>query len=239
MATLTIKNESPATLEFATPGGVVKLEAGKSAELTDKQLKSPGFAEAVLAGKASIAPVNNPGKDQTDLAKAVLPAIVTGTGAKVAQLKARFDQSQKELLKLREAFNKTRKLVESNLDTAQSTVTGWPGLRKAVKNLILDTEAESPAVKEKKEALKSIEKELEDLKQEDLAATHRTLEDWFKDRLAKEQAVKEAREALAKVSQEKANPLIVEVETLDASIAAVQAIAKNKAIGKEIPEFGQ
>jgi hypothetical protein len=67
----------------------------------------------------------------------------------------------------------------------------------------------------------------------------RPLEDWFKERVAKEQKVKEAREALAKLNQEKANPLIAEVETLDASIKAMRAIAKDKAAGKEIPELGQ
>lgn len=235
---MTVKNESAATVEFPTPGGVVKLEAGKSEDLTDKQLKSPGFADAVLAGKVSIGPVNNPGKDQTELAKAVLPPIVTGAGAKIAQLKARFDQSQNELLKLREAFNKTRKVVESNLDAAQSSVSGWPGLRKAVKTLIFDAEAESADVKQKRDALKAVEKELEDLKMEDLAVTKRTREAWFEDRLAKEQAVKDARDALAKVNKEKANPMIAEVETLDGRIEAVKAIAKHKVIGKEIPEFG-
>ena len=239
MAKLTIKNESGTKLEIQTPGGLLKLGPGESADVTEKHLKAQALADALYAGKASIGPTANPSKEQVDLAKAVLPPLVIGAGAKLIQAKGRFDQSQKELLKLREAFNKTWKGAESNLTSAQEATTGWPSLRKAVKGLILDSDVEPDVVKEKKDALKALEAELNALKNEDLAVTHRTLEEWYLDRAAKEQQVKAAREALAKVSKEKANPLFAKIETVEANIATAQAIAKNKAIGKEIPEFGQ
>jgi hypothetical protein len=239
VATLTIKNDSDAPLEFTTPGGAVSIAPGKSEDLTEKKLKSPVLADALLSGDASIVPIADPTKEgKSDLARAVLPAIVAGTGAKLAKLKTRFDQSQKELIKLRESFNKTRKQVEASLDEAQGSLSGWPGVRKAVKNLILDAEAEDPAVKEKKDALAALEAELKALKSEDLAATGRSLEDWYKDRVAKEQAVKDAAAALAKIAKEKANPLAGQLDALDVGVAGVQAIVKSKVIGKEIPEFG-
>jgi vacuolar-type H+-ATPase subunit I/STV1 len=240
VATLTIKNESGAKLEFATSGGAVKLDPGESKELSGNQLKGQGLADAILLGNASIQVAPNPGKDQVDLAKTVLPPLVTSTGARVTQLGSRFDQSQKELVKLREAFNKTWKAAESNLGAAHAATAGWANLRKAVKGLILDTEEVNEAVKERKDAVKALEQGLEKLKNENLADTPgRTLEHWYADRVAAEKALEEARAALANVRKEKSNPIVAEIETVEAGIARVQAIQKNKAIGKEIQEFGQ
>lgn len=242
MATLTIKNESGAKLALATPAGQVELEPGAQVELSDRQLGSQDLADALYSGKVAFVIPGRPAKEQVELAKAVLPRLAAGSGTKLTQAKARFDQSQKELMHLRQAFNKTWKAAEIHLGAAKATAAGWPGLRRAIKALILDTEEEDRSVKEKKEALTALEKELEELKAlgaEDLAVQARTLDDWYKDRVVKEHAVQKARDAWEKVSKEKTNPLIAQMDALDAGAGAVRAIAKDDAIGREVPEFGR
>jgi hypothetical protein len=239
VATLTIKNESGANIEFATPGGVVKLDAGASAELNETQLRSGALADALYRGKLSVTPKPNPSEAQIALAKAVLPSLVSGAGARLLQLQNRFDQAQTELQKLRTAFNKTWKVADSSLGAAKSGALGWPGLRQAVKGFILDTETEPPEIEKKREALEALEQELETLKQEDLSQTGRTLEEWYADRVAKEQAIKEATAALAEVTLQKANPLVAAVDAVDARVGQISGIAPATAIGQEIPAFGQ
>jgi hypothetical protein len=238
VATLKIKNESGAKIEFPTPGGAVKLDAGASADLNEKQLKSSALAEAVLLGRVSFTAAGNPSAEQTALAKAILPAIVTGANARLTQLKARFDQSQAELLRLRDAFNKTWKVAEASLGATKNGVSGWPTVRKAVKALILDAEREAPEVAEKRDALKALQKELKDLKKEDLGQSGRSLEDWYQDRVAVEQAITEATEALDNVARVRSNPLIAELDSIDERMGVIDAIKPDKAIGSEIPKFG-
>lgn len=239
MATLKIKNESGAKLELPTPGGVVSLDTDASADLNEKQLKSPAFADALLHGRLSITVGDTPSDEEIALAKAVLPPVVTGARARLTQLKSRFDQSQAELVKLRDAFNRTWKVAEASLGATKSGVAGWPGLRDAVTSLILDADEEPADIREKREALEAAQKELDTLKSEDLGETGRTLEQWYADRVAKENAVRDAAAALAKVSQEKANPLIADLTAIDARVGAIQAIKQDAAIGAEIPQFGR
>jgi hypothetical protein len=239
VTTLTIKNESGAKIEFATPGGAVSLDPGASAELNEKQLRSGALADALYAGKLSVTPKPNPTKEQIALARAVLPPLVTGADARLIQLRTRFDQAQAELVKLRTAFNKTWKVADSSLGAAKDSAVGWPGLRKAVKGFILDTETEDPGIEQKREALEALEEELTALKQEDLSQTGRTLEAWYADRVAKEQTVKEATEALAEVTKAKANPLVAQVDAVDARVGQISGITPATAIGEEIPAFGQ
>jgi hypothetical protein len=240
VATLSITNQTDKTMEFPTPGGAVRIEPRASKDLSEKQLKSPVLAEALRSGTAVIArPADRFTPEQRALAKAVLPAIITSTGARLTQLRTRFDQSHQELQKLREAFNKTRRIAAENLDLVKASVEGWPGLREVAATLLLEGEEEDAAVTEKKKALEDAERALEEVKNEDLAVSLRPREEWFADRVAREAAVKAAREALAKVAREKANPLVGEIETLTAGVAAVRAIAKDRAVGGEIPEIGR
>jgi small-conductance mechanosensitive channel len=238
VATLKIKNESGAKIEFATPAGAVKLDAGASAELNEQQLKSTALADAMLLGKVSLTTPANPSAEQIALAKAVLPPIVTGARARLTQLKARFDQSQAELLRLRDAFNKTWKVAEASLGATKSGVSGWPTVRKAVKALILDAERESAEVTDKRDALKALQKELKDLKKEDLGQSGRSLEDWYQDRAALERAIAEATEALDSLARRQSNPLVAELESIEEHIGVIDALKADKAIGGEIPKFG-
>ena len=239
MTTLKIKNEKGGELKIETGGDPVKLAAGAEADLSEKELKSQGFVKALEEGSVSFVNVAKPNKDQITLARAILPSLVKAAGGRIGNLKSRFEQSQKELLKQRDSFIKAWNVADANLTAAQKAVPGWPALQKAVKNLLLDTKVDDLEVTEARNAIKAIQKEIGDLKKEDLAVSGRTREVWFADRLAKEQTLKDAEAALSKVDAEKADPLAEEVATVDTAVAALAGLKKDKAIGPEIAEFGK
>jgi hypothetical protein len=239
MATLRIKNVTDAELKIETGGAPVTLAANEEKELSEKDLMSRGFAKAIEAGSVSFVIPDDPGQDQIELARKVLPPLVTAMRDGIGNHKNRFEQSQRALLQLREPFNKAWKIAKAHLEVAQTSTSGWLAVKQAVQKLLLDTQEEDSSVKQAREAVESIEQEIDELKNEDLAATGRSLEEWFADRFAKEQALKEAQEALAKVSAEKTDPLAIEVASVDGTVAALTALTEDKAIGKEIAEFGK
>jgi hypothetical protein len=239
MTTLTIKNETGEELIIETGGAPVKIPAGGSAKLSDKELNSRAFAAALEAGKISFANVPNPGPDEIDLARKVLPPLVASMRDRLGKFKNQFEQSQKDLLRQRDSFNKTWNVAETRLGAVQSAPAGWAALKQAVKNLLLDTNTEDPAVTNQKKAIKKLEDVIGKLRNEDLAQTNRSREEWYAERIAKEQELKQAQNELAKLSAEKADPLAADVATLDATVTAVAALKKDKAIGKPIAEFGQ
>jgi hypothetical protein len=237
--TLKVKNETAAELQIQTSTGPVKIAAGAQADLTENQLTSKGFADALAAGSVSFANVAKPTNEEIALARKALLPLVAATQSRAGTLKGRFDQSQKELLRLRESFNKLWKVAEAQFTQAQTSTAGWKALKNAVKNLLIDTVVEPPDVAAKKKAVADLEEDIEDLKKEDLAVSGRTREQWLADRLAKEQALKEAHAELDKVSSQKADPLIAQVASIDGAVTAIGALTKDNAIGKELPEFGK
>ena len=238
MATLTVKNNTGEDLAFKTPAGVVKVKAGATSDLTDKQLSAPVLVDAVASGQISfLPPADEPNWDEIVLARSVLPPIVRGTASKLTQLTTRFEKSRSDLVRLREAFNSARSVVAAQLDAAKAAVKGWPELEKAVQAFIVATEQENAEEKKAKEELKAAEKKLDELKEEDLQTSHRTLEQWYTDRVAQETAVREAREAERTIRKTHENPLVPEVRLLTLAVANLQAIVKEGVIGPEIPEL--
>ena len=143
------------------------------------------------------------------------------------------------MLALRTGYNKTWKTAETDLNLAQTGVVGWPALQKAVKELLLDTKAKDLDVAVKEAAVAEIEKAIDALNKEDLAATGRTLEQWFADRQAKEQQLATAKSELAAAQAKTADPLAAEVAAISAAVTAVTGLVKDQAIGKEVPVFGE
>lgn len=237
--TLRIKNETGAELEIQTGGAPVKIAAGAQTDLTEKQLASKGFSEAVHAGSVSFVNIAAPTQEQIELGRKILPALVSSMGERIGNVKGRFEKSQGELFKMRASYNKSWKVAESQFTVAQTSTAGWPTVRKAVKNLLLDTVAEDPAVTAKKQEIKSLEDDIADLNKEDLAVSGRTLEQWFADRYTKEQALIKAKDDLAKLTSKNTDPLTIPVASIDGAVTALSALTKGKAIGAEIPEFGK
>ncbi len=237
--TLKVKNESGAELEIQTGGAPVKIAAGAEADLTEKQLASKGFSEAVQAGTVSFVNIANPTQEQVDLARKILPALVSSLGERISNVKSRFEKSQGELLKMRTSFNKSWKVAESQFTVAQASTAGWANVRKAVKNLLFDTATEDPEVAAKKQEIKELEDDIAELNQEDLAVSGRTLDDWFKDRNGKELALAKAKDDLSKLNVQASDPLQTPVASIDGAVTALGGLTKAKAIGAEIPEFGK
>src|SRR2546421_2475469 len=102
-------------------------------------LKSAGVRDALQTGKVSFAEIPHPAEDQIKLAGEVLPPLVTATGAQIVNYKVRYEQSAKQLEKLRDDYNKTWKSAAAQLAAAQKAAEMWPALEKAVKALVLDT----------------------------------------------------------------------------------------------------
>jgi hypothetical protein len=237
--TLRVKNESGAELEIQTGGAPVKIAAGAEADLTEKQLASKGFSEAVQAGSVSFVNIMAPTQEQVDLARKILPALVSSLGERIGNVKGRFEKSQGELLKMRTSFNKSWKVAESQFVVAQASTAGWPTVKKAVKNLLFDTAVEDPAVTAKKQEIKDLEDDIVELNKEDLAVSGRTLEEWFTDRNAKEMALTKAKDDLNKLNAQKTDLLATPVASIDGAVTALSGLTKAKAIGTEIPEFGK
>ncbi|HYP07853.1 MAG TPA: hypothetical protein VER03_16590 [Bryobacteraceae bacterium] len=239
MATLNVKNNSAADVEFETPTGPVKIEANKDKNLGEKELTSKGFAKALDGGSLSFAQVQNPSGDVVELARRILPPLIASMRDRITNQRGRFEAVQKDLLKLRESFNKSWKVAEAQLAASQGSIAGWPAVRNAAKNLLIDTKVEDAEVTQKKQAVTDIEAEIAVLNSEDLAQSGRTLDQWFADRYAKEQALTQAKDELAKVNVQKSDPLATDVASVDGAVTALGALTKAKAIGAEIPEFGK
>lgn len=237
--TLKVKNETGAELEIPTVSGPVKIAAGANADLDEKQLASKGFSDAVHAGSVSFVNVVAPTPEEVALAKKILPPLVTAMGERIGNVKGRFEKSQAEILKMRTSYNKSWKVAESQFTVAQASTTGWPAVKKAVKNLLFDTAAEDPDVTAKKEEIKDLEDEIDKLNNEDLSVSGRTLQQWFEDRNAKEQALVKAKDDLAKLTAKATDPLATPVASIDGAVTALTALTKAKALGTEIPEFGK
>jgi hypothetical protein len=237
--TLRVKNESGAELEIQTGGAPVTIAAGAETDLTEKQLASKGLSEAVHAGTVSFVHIAAPTQEQVALARKILPALVSSLGERIGNVKGRFEKSQGELLKMRNSFNKSWKVAESQFNVAQASTAGWNNVRKAVKNLLFDTATEPPDVTAKKEDIKELEDAITELNKEDLSVSGRSLDDWFKDRNAKEQALAIAKDDLNKMIGQTSDPLATPVASIDGAVTALSGLTKAKAIGAEIPEFGK
>lgn len=238
--TLKIKNTTagPLTIKTGGAGGDIELAAGEEAPLTAAQLSSKGFAAALEAGSVSFVPVATPSQEEIALAEAVLPPLVMGMRDRVRNLKDRFDRSQKDLLERRKAYNTAWKTAAAYLVQAKAAVPGWPALQAGAKNLLLDTVAESPEIAAAKAEVESLEDEIDTLNNEDLAATGRTLQQWFQDRQAKEVQLLEARKLLEGLNAQAAHPLVPVVAEVAGAATAINALTQNAVIGQEIPEFG-
>ena len=238
--TLKIKNETGAELEIQTGGAPVKIAAGAQADLTEKQLASKGFSEAVQAGSVSFVNIVTPTSEQVDLAREILPALVSSMGERIGNVKGRFGKSQGELLKMRGSYNKSWKVSESQFAVAQAATVGWPTVKSAVQNLLLDQADKDPEVEAKEDEIKGIEDAITLLNNEDLSPPDgRPIDEWFQDRYAKELALKKAKAELAELIAKHTDPMAATVATIDGSVTALKALTKVQAIGAEIPEFGK
>jgi hypothetical protein len=237
--TLTIRNETGAALEIQTGGAPVKIAAAAAADLTEKQLASKGFSEAVHAGSVSFVNIKAPTKEQVDLAEKILPALVSSMGERIGNVKSRFEKSQGGLLKMRTSYNKSWQVSKSQFGAAQAATAGWPAVKNAVQNLLFDTATEAPEVTAKKGEIKEIEDAIVELNNEDLSVSGRTLEQWFADRYAMEVALTKATDDLVKLLANSSDPLATTVASINGSVTALKALTAANAIGSEIPEFGK
>jgi hypothetical protein len=238
--TLKVKNTSSSALELdaAAGGGTVTVPPGGQEDLTEKQLKGKRFLAALEAGSITFTKVNKPSAEQISLASAVFPAMVSGIRDRMERGKNRFAQSQADLIQRQKAYNTAWNVSAANLTGAKSAVAGWPALESAVKNFLLDTAGESQEIADAKAAVKAIEDEIDALNKEDLAATNRTLAEWFADRSAKEQELAAARAAVEALEVQAGHPLAPTVESGSAVADALSQITQDQAIGKEIPGIG-
>ena len=237
--TLRIKNETGTELVIKTGGAPVKIAPAAEADLTEKQLASKGFLEAVHAGSVSFVNIEDPTEEQVDLAEKILPALVSSLGERIGNVKSRFEKSQGGLLKMRTSYNKSRQVSKSQFGVAQAATAGWPAVKDAVQNLLFDSATDSQEVIDKRDEIKEIEDAIVELNNEDLSVSGRTLEQWFADRLARETALAKAKDDLAKLTAAGADPLAVIVASINGSVTALNGLTEAVAIGAEIPEFGK
>jgi hypothetical protein len=236
--TLKIRNETGSQLQIETGGIPVILDDGEEADLSEQQLKSLGFSKAAEAGQVSFVVVGTPSAEQIALARLILPNLVKSLGSQVSTLKGRFEKTQKDLLNLSVGYNKTWKTAETDLMLAQASAPGWPNVKDAVQALLFDTAAADPDVVAKQAEVDAIVAAIDALNNEDLTVTGRTLEQWFVDRLEQEQLLTTAQSELAELETTTADPLVAEVNAVDANVTAVTALVKAYEIGVEIAPFG-
>jgi len=223
MPTLKVKNESKMPLKIDTGGAPIEIAPGAERELTANELKSASFAKALEDGWVSFVKVDQPTEEQIKLARLVLPDLVSAAGDRLAAVKGRFEQSQKELLKLREGYNKAWGLAETYLAGAKSTMPGWPHLKSAAENYLLHAAVEDPKVKELKQTIQDLAEQVAALKQQK-PDTPEALEAWFKNRANTEEQLKQAEAELAKMSKAAADPVAAKVIAIDQAASAIGSV---------------
>lgn len=240
--TLTIKNKS---------GKEIKLDLGDRSptdlavdsvkNLIESELKSPGFAKALLdEGTISFVSPKDKAKldnDQLKLAETILTALAKRARAQYATLKGRFEQSKAELTRLRQSYNKTWDQAKKHLDAIQAGTRGWAAFEEAVSGMVLTGETDT-AVKEAEDKLEALKKSLVDLqgkKKEDIS----DLERWFSDRVKLEQKIENAETALATVSKEKANPLESEIREIGVTVKELRALKEKNQIGERMADLNE
>lgn len=233
MTTLKVRNETGAPLKV----GATTIPRTAEADVPEKDLKTPDFAAALRAGSVTLVPVPHPAEEQIRLAREVLSGVLTASVQHVAAAKNRFEKSRAALVKLRDAYNKTRSEAEASMAAAKEAVPGWKGVRDAVRHFLVDTRKEPEGLKAAREKLKKSEDRIKELVTEDLETTNRTRERWFADRLAAEKdrdAAYEEVKALEAKAQVK-DPVARQLDTLEETAKAMDALDKDTAIGKEMP----
>ncbi len=238
-AKLKVRNKTAEEITLQFPTGPRKIAASGVAEFSDAELRSPAFTRAHDAGTVAFAKMDDPSPEVITLGRSVLPPLVAAATTRLADLRGRYGQARAELLKLREAYNRTRRTAETNLDAGKLAADQTAELRNALTSLVLDTQTDHPDVVARKAELKIAAQAVETLKNEDLAVTGRTREVWYLERLAREQELQDANTALAKLTETRTDPLVQalarQAATLATDSAGLKVIKKDQALGAEIP----
>lgn len=238
MAKLTIRNDSANKLKIDTGAGLVEVDAGAQAELTEPQLLSSGFTKVLDAGAVSFAAVAQPTAEQSATARKVLAPRIAAAADRASKSSKQFTQAQANLLKLRDGFNKAWKAASASLDAAQKSNPGWKAVKDAAQNLVFAAVQDSAEVTAAKSKVTLAQQAVDDLKGEDLAQTNKPLEQWYTERVAADEALAKAQADLAALVAKAADPLIARVDSTGQTVADLAALNKDQAIGKELPAFG-
>lgn len=235
--TLTIKNDSSSELVFPTASAPIRVAAGQTAELSAAELAGDAFAEALSEEKVSFVIPQDPTTDQINLARSSLDPLVRAFDTRLRSAEEQFELARQSLRHQQEAYNQLWEVGCRNFSTLSHTTGGWSALEQAVTGLVLQHRAENPEVAKKRQQVEGLEAQIKTLDQEDLAASHRSREEWFSDRHARQleldAATKELLEAKLKVDQ--ADSLADTLKTLRQRVPVVQARTRDEAIGQSIP----
>jgi hypothetical protein len=248
MVKLAVKNETGGELEIRSGGAApIRIAPGATKDLDAGLLKSQAVTDLLHGRKISLQPPYLPAHptkeqeqtfaEQMKLAREVLAPMVTTLGAQILNHRNRYVQSQRELVRLRDAYNKSWIAAEAGLAAAKAAAESWGAVHKAITTVLIDTTPEPKEVTEKREAVEKLQQELADMAKDPVAAAD--LDAWFERRLAKQKELAAAKAELDALAKQKSDPLVAEMNTVSKHSDTVTDLAKkkDKAIGKELPEL--
>lgn len=245
---LTVKNETGAEIEIRSGGAApIRIPPGATKDLDVGLLKSQAVADLLHGKKISLQPPNLPAHptkeqeqavaEQLKLAREVLAPMVTTLGAQILNHRNRYVDSQKELMRLRDAYNKTWTAAEASLAGAKAAAESWGAVQKSIATVIIDATPEAREVTEKREVVEKLDQELKDMAKDNVAAAD--LDAWFERRLARKKELETAKAELEALEKKKGDPLVAEMNAVARNSDSVAALAKSKdkSIGNELPEL--
>jgi len=193
--TIKIKNEAGKKVDVELDDKSEKktVSADKTIELEEKYLKSASFHRFVEAGDLRFVLSDTYDDKQLGLARRTLELLINRSGRRFVELHQRALGSKKTMLALRDNYNRSWQAAEQTLKKAKEKEIPTDFLSDAV-NHFLNVNPEKKTVAE-------LEAEIKKLEKEDLAATGRTLPEWYKERQEKEAALEHAKKVLASAEQ--------------------------------------
>jgi hypothetical protein len=225
--TLSVKNEhtDPVVITADDGSDPVSVGPGGEADLTAAYLRGEKFRELLREGKLRLVYTREPTAEQYRLARQVLPPILQRLGGPALSLFGLLTAGKEQLRADAESYNRRWALVRDTVGQAADAEKGTEFLFKGAEHF-LNTALEEKAVSE-------VEEEIADLEGEDLAATGRTLAEWYADRRAKEDELKAAQARLeaAQIEQAQLRQLI---EALEEAAAAFKEANPSEDIGAKV-----
>jgi hypothetical protein len=225
---LRVKNVSHATvtLELDNQSDAIEIAADQEVDLAERFLLTRNFMSAIEAGTLSFVLPISPHNEQYNLARRLMPRLLSEVGSPLIQLHARAKAAKETMQGYRDAYNKSWDAAKTILERGK--------IRAQAANLLFQSLAHFLNVYPEEALVAQINQEITELEKEDLDATGRTLAKWFVERDQKQVELERAKARLEQAKQDYEQRYQALSEELKSSAKGLAEIDSNQDIGQKL-----
>lgn len=226
--TLRVRNESDAlvTVQLDNLSEQVDIDVGAETDLSEKFLQTHSFSTLLEAGQVSFVLPSSPNNEQYNLARRLMPRLLSQIGSPLIQLHARAKEAVKTMQKHRDTYNRSWDATEKILKLGEANSHAADFLSQGIEHF-LNVEPETALVEQ-------LQQEIINLENEDLSVTGRDLADWFVERNRKQEELENAEVRLANAKREYQQRYHRLIDKLKASADTLKTIDSDQDIGQKL-----